>query len=365
MTAPVALAVRGLHKGFGGPPVLRGLDLEVPAGSLTAVLGPSGEGKTTLLRLVAGFDRPDDGEIEIDGRMVSSARVELAPERRGVGFVAQEGALFPHLDVTANVAFGLPRAQRRAAGRVAELLGLVGLAGLGERRVDELSGGQQQRVALARALAPRPAMVLFDEPFSALDPALRSSLRADVRAALTAAGTTALLVTHDQVEALSLADQVGILRDGRLVQVADPSTLYHDPVDADVARFVGEAVVLDAQVFGGLARCAMGTLPVRGAANDGPATVMIRPEQLVIDAGLGGVRAVVVSTTFYGHDATVALELADGPDAGRRISARTRGHARPAPGQIVEVAVEGDVVSYPAPSRGARSGASRLQRVDA
>ena len=135
--------------------------------------------------------------------------------------------------MTANVAFGLPRAQRRAAGRVAELLELVGLAGLGERRVDELSGGQQQRVALARALAPRPAMVLLDEPFSALDPALRASLRADVRAALTAAGTTALLVTHDQVEALSLADQVGILRDGRLVQVADPSTLYHDPVDAE------------------------------------------------------------------------------------------------------------------------------------
>ncbi|MEA2395864.1 MAG: iron(III) transport system ATP-binding protein [Solirubrobacteraceae bacterium] len=345
MNAPAALSVRGVAKAFGAHPVLEGLDLDVPAGGFMAVLGPSGCGKTTLLRLIAGFEHVDAGAIAVEGREVSSPRVHVAPERRGVGFVPQEGALFPHLDAAANIAFGLPRAERRGA-RVHELLELVGLAGLGARRVHELSGGQQQRVALARALAPEPGMVLLDEPFSALDPALRASLRADVQAALRAAGTTALLVTHDQVEALSLADQVGILRDGRLVQTADPATLYREPVDAEIARFLGEAVLLPALVADGHAQCALGRLALCWPRDAGPATAMIRPEQIVINGARGGVRARVLATTFYGHDATIQLALVGDGERSCTVTARTRGHAVPAVGEIVDVAVEGEVAAY-------------------
>src|SRR5580698_1279300 len=241
------LATSGLHKAFGTHPVLRGVDLDVPAGSFTAILGPSGSGKTTLLRLLAGFERADAGTISIGDRVVDGPGAHLPPERRQIGYVPQEGALFPHLSVAANVGFGLPARERRGP-RTDELLGAVGLAGMGGRYPHQLSGGQQQRVALARALAIRPEVVLLDEPFASLDAHMRASVRADVQRICRAAGTTAILVTHDQDEALSMADRIAVLRDGRIVQYAAPQDLYMLPADPALARFIGDANLLDGTV---------------------------------------------------------------------------------------------------------------------
>ena len=336
------LVIRGLTKSFGDTPVLRGLDLTVPEGLLVAVLGPSGCGKTTLLRIVAGFETADAGEVVIGGRSVAGPGLHLAPERRRIGVVPQEGALFPHLTVARNVAFGLPRRTGRG-GRVAEMLELVGLAGYGERMPHELSGGQQQRVALARALAPEPALVLLDEPFSALDTGLRAALREDVRTALHAAGATAVLVTHDQQEALSTADQVAIVRDGRVVQSAIPTELYTAPGDVGVATFVGEAVVLAATVRSGVADCVLGRIPVRGDA-EGSGSVVIRPEQILINANGDGIPATVTGSVFYGHDAIVRLTVATG-DA---VITRTQGPHGLDEEAEVRLTVDGPVSFYPA-----------------
>jgi iron(III) transport system ATP-binding protein len=241
------LTVQGLHKAYGSNPVLTGLDLTVPAGSLTAILGPSGSGKTTLLRLLAGFDQADAGTVRIGGTIVDGPGEHVPPERRRIGYVPQEGSLFPHLTVAANVGFGLPARERRGPG-VAGLLEAVGLAGLGKRYPHQLSGGQQQRVALARALAIEPALVLLDEPFASLDAHLRASVRADVQAIFRAAGTTAILVTHDQDEALSMADRVAVLRGGQIAQCAAPQDLYIRPADPQLARFIGEANLLDGEL---------------------------------------------------------------------------------------------------------------------
>src|SRR4051794_11353580 len=235
-----AISIRDVSKAYGAVEVLRGVDLDIESGTFAAVLGVSGCGKSTLLRLLAGFDAIDAGEIEIDGTIVDDGTRRLSPNHRRVGYVPQEGALFPHLDVRANVAFGLPRGER-GGGRAAELIALVGLDGLQQRRPHELSGGQQQRVALARALATQPDVVLLDEPFSALDPELRASMRAEVRATLKSLGTTTVLVTHDQEEALSCADTVAVLRDGTISQAGTPRELYLSPCNAELARFLGEA----------------------------------------------------------------------------------------------------------------------------
>ncbi len=360
MSPATSLSVVDLSKAFGSSPVLVDLDLEVPTGSLTAVLGPSGCGKTTLLRLLGGFEHADSGSIRLGERVLCDERTHLAPERRAIGFVPQEGALFPHLDVAANVGFGLPRSQRRS-GRVEELLQLVGLQGLSARFPHQLSGGQQQRVALARALAPEPGLVLLDEPFDALDAGLRAQVRGEVREVLRAAGATALLVTHDQEEALSLADTVAVMRGGRIVQAADPQTLYRDPVDAEVARFVGEAVLLEGRLDGDYAETPLGRLPTRGTgAVDGTAaTVMLRPEQILchglsLAADAERPRGRVLSTAFYGHDATARIVL-DDPDR-REIVARAAGHLLPQAGDEVTIAVEGTALAYPA--RGAAQGAA-------
>jgi iron(III) transport system ATP-binding protein len=253
------VAVTGLHKAFGAHPVLTGVDLEVPAGSLTAILGPSGSGKTTLLRLLAGFERADAGTISIGDSLVDGPGVYVAPERRRIGYVPQEGSLFPHLTVEANVGFGLAARDRRA-GRAASMLEMVGLAGLGRRYPHQLSGGQQQRVALARALAIEPAVVLLDEPFASLDAHLRASVRADVQDIFRRAGTTAVLVTHDQDEALSVADRVAALRDGTIAQYAAPEDLYCRPVDAGLASFVGEANLLEGVLNGAMVKTLLGNL---------------------------------------------------------------------------------------------------------
>jgi iron(III) transport system ATP-binding protein len=345
------LVIRGLAKSFGATAVLRGLDLTVPQGGLTAVLGPSGCGKTTLLRLVAGFESPDAGEIVIGGQVMAGPGVDLPPERRRVGVVPQEGALFPHLTVAGNVAFGLSRAGRKA-GRVADMLDLVGLGSYGDRMPHELSGGQQQRVALARALAPEPALVLLDEPFTALDTGLRQSVREDVHAALRAAAATAVLVTHDQQEALSMADVVSVLRDGRIVQAATPDDLYTAPADMAVATFVGEAVVLDAVLGDGFADCLLGRLPVRtepvagnGSAAAGPGTVVIRPEQILVGSSGHGVRARVTGTRYFGHDALVSLTVAppDRRDDTAEIVARVQGGRLPGQDAEVGLSVAGEV----------------------
>ncbi|HXR30274.1 MAG TPA: ABC transporter ATP-binding protein [Solirubrobacterales bacterium] len=350
MSPAASLSVTGLTKAFGDSPVLVDLDLQVPTGSLTAVLGPSGCGKTTLLRLLGGFERADRGSIRLGERVLCDAATHLAPERRAIGFVPQEGALFPHLDVAANVGFGLPRAQRRG-GRVEELLELVDLEGLAKRLPHQLSGGQQQRVALARALAPEPGLVLLDEPFDALDAGLRAQVRGEVRAALRAAGATALLVTHDQEEALSLADTVAVMRGGRIVQAADPQTLYRDPVDAEVAAFVGEAVLLEGRQGGRRVETCLGALRARGATvgNGGRVTVMLRPEQILCrepSADLSGPLGRVLSIAFYGHDATARIALEGA--AKREIVARAVGHQLPAVGEQVAIAVEGTAMAYPA-----------------
>ncbi|MBP2367475.1 ABC transporter ATP-binding protein [Pseudonocardia parietis] len=337
-----ALVLRDVHAGHPGTPVLSGVDLSVPAGTLAAVLGGSGCGKTTLLRAVAGFHPVDRGTVHLDGRLVAGDRVAVAPERRRVGLVSQEGALFGHLDVAANVGFGLDRRARRG-DRVSQALDLVGLGGYGERMPAELSGGQQQRVALARALAPAPALVLLDEPFVALDAGLRAEVRGQVRAALTAAGATAVLVTHDQQEALGTADLVAVLRGGRVVQCAPPRTLYHAPADIGVGTFVGDAVVLDAHAAHGTAGTVLGRIPV--PAGHGPGRVLLRPEQLRLRTPDGDREptAKIIDVVFHGPDATAALDL-DGIDllarvpgpspvrTGDRVAVEVDGHARFFPG---------------------------------
>jgi iron(III) transport system ATP-binding protein len=352
MSPAASLSVADLRKAFGETPVLTGLALEVPTGSLTAVLGPSGCGKTTLLRLLGGFEHADAGSVRLGERVLCDAGTHLAPEHRAIGFVPQEGALFPHLDVAANVGFGLPRGQRRG-GRVEELLALVDLEGLGKRLPHQLSGGQQQRVALARALAPEPGLVLLDEPFDALDAGLRAQVRGEVRDALRAAGATALLVTHDQEEALSLADTVAVMRGGRIVQAADPQTLYRDPVDAEVAAFVGEAVLLEGRREGDGVETSLGHLRTRGdgGGEGGTMTVMLRPEQILchepgVPAAHDAPSGRVLATAFYGHDATARIAL-DRP-GDREIVARAAGHLLPAVGDRVEIVVEGTALAYPA-----------------
>ena len=345
-----SLTVQDLTKSFGATPVLAGVDLHVPAGSLTALLGPSGCGKTTLLRLIAGFDDPDSGTVALGDRVVAGAGRSVAARRRGIGFVPQEGGLFPHLSVAGNISFGLPRRQRRDGGRVRELLALVGLdADLADRAPHQLSGGQQQRVALARALAPEPSLVLLDEPFSSLDAGLRDETRVAVAGALESIGATAVLVTHDQAEALSIADQVAVLRGGRLVQLTDPRTLYRQPSDLDVATFVGEAVVLDADVRDGVAHCVLGELHgewagAGGALPDGPARVLLRPEQLrLVPPATGGTAARVRRVDFYGHDSRVWLDLVGGGS----VSARLDGVDVPSAGEDVAIAVRGTARVFP------------------
>ncbi|KDE97036.1 sugar ABC transporter [Mycolicibacterium aromaticivorans JS19b1 = JCM 16368] len=318
-----ALHVRGLVKSFAGHTVLDGVDLTVAPGGITAVVGASGCGKTTLLRLIAGFEVPDAGTVSIADRLMASPDAAVAAHRRGIGYVAQDGALFPHLTVGQNIAYGLRGGLRtpRVRQRVAELLDTVSLdRSLTPRRPDELSGGQQQRVALARALARRPVLMLLDEPFSSLDTGLRAATRRAVAAALTDAGVTTVLVTHDQEEALSVADQVAVMRAGRFTQVGPPMQVYSAPRDRFTAEFLGGCVFLAAWVAGGVADCALGRIPVAHAAAaraDGPATIMLRPEQLaakvISDGDPEGEQrtgiGTVVAAEFLGADVLLTIDL--------------------------------------------------------
>ncbi len=345
MTGHAAIEAAGVRKAFGDVVAVDGGAVTVPPGELVALLGPSGSGKTTLLRVIAGLEVPDAGTVSISGRVVAGPGAWVEPERRKVGMVFQDGALFPHLTVAANVAFGEP-----AAGRVDECLRLVGLAHRARSYPHELSGGERQRGALARALAPDPDVILLDEPFASLDATMRVTLREEVAAILREAGASALLVTHDQQEALSLADEVVVMREGRVEQAGTPEDLYDHPASRWAAEFLGDAEVLDGEVTEGRVRCALGAFPAPGVA-DGPADVIVRPESLVVSAAPdgavpdGSVRARVVRRTFFGHDHLLHLEV----DGGGSVQSRGRGVERWKDGQPVLVRVAGPVTVLPVP----------------
>ncbi len=349
------LEVTGLTKAYGATAVLRGIDLTIEGGELVAVLGPSGSGKTTLLRVIAGFERADEGSVRVHGVSVDDADTFVPAERRHVGYVPQEGSLFPHLSVAENVGFGLARRDRRGP-RVNDLLALVGLADLGRRYPHELSGGQQQRVALARGLAIDPRLVLLDEPFGSLDAGLRAALRADVRRVLREAGASAVLVTHDQDEALSLADRVALIRDGRIAQCDTPERLYAHPATPELARQFGEVNLLAGTARGDRVTTALGELEAAAPVSPGPVQVLVRSEQIRLGAS-GGAPAEVLDTEFYGHDAVVRLRCAVEGDP--CLLARVANPASlPGRGERVTVGVEGPVVAW---ARDAREGAPQTR----
>ena len=329
-----AIEVEGLHKAFGDVVALAGASLRVDRGALVALLGPSGSGKSTLLRLIAGFERPDAGTVRIAGREVAGAGSWTEPEQRHVGMVFQHGALFPHLTVAANAGFGARRRERAA-----ECLELVGLAGRAGAYPHELSGGERQRLALARALAADPEVVLLDEPFAALDAGLRERLREEVAAILRAAGTSALLVTHDQAEALSLADTVAVLRAGRVAQAGSPEEVYERPGSRWVAEFLGDVDVLPGRAGAGVVECALGRFRAAPELH-GPVEVVIRPESVGVGfrtVRAAGAEAVVLQRSFFGHDQLLHLELADG----LRVRARRLGFPAWHPGDHVRVWLDG------------------------
>lgn len=372
------LEVRDLVVGYDAADVLHSVSVDVPHGALLAIVGPSGCGKTTLLRTIAGLVRARAGEIRIGQRMVTTHGIHLAPEKRRIGWVPQDAALFPHLTVAENVAFGLPsargsaRSARRAARNadVRRLLELVGLGALGDRLPTQLSGGQAQRVALARALASAPDVVLLDEPFGALDPILRAELRSSVRELLREEGVTGILVTHDQAEALSIADLVAVMRGGEVLQLDTPEQVYRRPATPWVAGFVGDAVFLPGTWHGDEVACTLGRLPADwvsvdespGSAPDSPVDgapveVLVRPEELALtpigagsdDAGAAAVDAAgrlvatVVDISYTGHDAMLTLVADD-----LRLRARVTAAGLLPVGSRVAVRVAGRVLAYSA-----------------
>ena len=322
----VAVRASGIDKRFGDTQVLHAVDLEVEPGTIVALLGPSGCGKTTLLRILAGLERPDAGTVVVGGRDITS----VPPERRNVGMVFQDWALFPHMTVERNVGYGIPKRDPDRRQRIDDALALVGLTGLGDRLPATLSGGQQQRVALARALAPRPSVLLLDEPFSNLDTSLRVQVRAEVHALLAGLGITSVFVTHDQDEAFVLGDHVAVMSEGRIVQAARPAELYARPATPWVATFVGDANLVDGDAAGTMATTALGDVELVEAAS-GPVQVLVRPEMVKLRVGGD---AVVELTEYYGHDSLYVVRT----EAGTTV--RVRAAAAPVAQRGDKVAVE-------------------------
>ena len=341
----MSVRVTDVEKRFDDTHAVAGVTLDIAEGEIVAVLGPSGCGKTTLLRLIAGFEDPDAGTIEVGGEVVAGQGRTVAPEKRRIGMVFQDYALFPHLKVAANVGFGLTRKPADERRELTErTLALVGLAHKASSYPHELSGGERQRVALARALAPEPAVVLLDEPFSSLDATLRAGLRRDVESILREANATALLVTHDQEEALSLADRVAVMRDGRIRQDGTPEEVYGRPSDHWVTGFLGDAEVLPGTAAAGAVECELGRFPIP-AEIEGEVDVIIRPESVALGQGRGtprgerGYEGLVVAREYYGHDQLVVVELS----SGRKVRSRSIGFPIWHPGDHVRVWVDGPV----------------------
>ena len=334
----------GLTKRFGTAEVVSNVNIMLPRGEILALLGPSGGGKTTTLRLIAGFETPDAGTIEVENDIVVGPGRLLPPEKRRVGMVFQDYALFPHMNVVNNIRFGLANDGERDR-RVAEVLDIVGLTGEALKWPHELSGGQQQRVALARALAPKPAVVLLDEPFSNLDAALRDMVRTEVKQILRNAEASAIFVTHDQDEAFGLADKVAIMLRSTVVQTGTPEEVYVAPVDLEVARFLGEVDILDGEASGGSVTCEMGRLPLAGAAElTGPVKVAIRPESLRLYPESGpSTPATVVDSDFRGLYKLVKVRLA----SGITLNAVMGLHIPVNVGDQVQVGVNTTVTAFP------------------
>ena len=334
---PAVVEARDVSVRYGDTQAVHRASLSVSEGQVVALVGPSGCGKTSLLRVVAGFERPAGGEVRIDGYSVAGDGVWVAPEKRRVGMVFQQGALFPHMTVRDNVGYGVGRGN---PGLTDEALRLVGLAELGARFPDQLSGGQQQLVALARALAPSPRIVLLDEPFANLDASLRRRLRREVRRVLERARATAILVTHDQQEALSLADRVAVMSQGRILQVGTPREVYERPDRIEVAEFIGGGTLLACRIEGGRIDGPLGMLHTAEA--DGEASLLVRGEDLRLRAaGTGpGVEGVVEEARFEGHETRISVRLAGGPV----VPVRLPGAHQPPPGSAVRLELRTDTL---------------------
>jgi iron(III) transport system ATP-binding protein len=331
-TETPAVRCARLTKRFGATTAVDDVTLAVQQGEILALLGPSGCGKTTFLRLVAGFERADAGDIDLAGRVVVGDDTFVPPERRRVGFVFQDYALFPHLSVSANVGFGVEPSLR--ATRTADTLGLVGLGGLGDRYPHELSGGEQQRVALARALAPGPAIVLLDEPFSNLDADLRERVRGEVRGILRTAGASTVFVTHDQEEAFDIADRIAVMNRGRIEQLGRPEEIYHTPQTRFVADFVGDADFLPAEVTGDRLVTELGSYPLNGVAvAPGGVEIMLRPEDIELRPTDRADAPLVTARRFKGPLSLSTVRL----PTGRVVTGAHSSQQIFSPGQRVEV----------------------------
>jgi iron(III) transport system ATP-binding protein len=321
VTSAHRLDIRGLTRSFDGRRVVDGVSLSIRAGQVSCLLGPSGCGKSTTLRMIAGVETQDSGDICVDGQAISGPGGSLPPEQRGIGLMFQDFALFPHLSVAQNVGFGLPVRSADRDSRIADLLARVGMTRHAASFPHELSGGEQQRIALARALAPRPRILLMDEPFSGLDDRLRDDIRDETLAVLKAEGTAVLLVTHDPTEAMRMADEILLMRDGRIVQRGAPYNIYNAPVDRQAAAFFSDLNVIRGRVQGALIDTAFGAFLAPGYPDGAAVDIVIRPQHLKIDfdrAGRGpnptpqdgtAARGVVERARFMGSDSLVEFRM--------------------------------------------------------
>lgn len=337
------LKIDSLHKHYGDQHVVKGISLTLEKGDIGCLLGPSGCGKTTLLRSIAGFELISSGNIFINGQEVSGANF-LPPEKRRIGMVFQDNALFSHLTVADNVAFGLDgQTTSEKKNIVKNLLTITGLKEYGSKYPHELSGGEQQRVALARALAPEPSLILLDEPFSQLDVELRESLSAEIRSILKRFSITALMVTHNQIEAFAMADWVGVMSNGIMEQWGTPYAIYHQPATTAVARFVGEGVLIQGIATGNdKVICALGKLKTKSTLSGDELKILVRPEDIVLDTA-GPLQAVIIGKKFRGPNILFTLQL----DSGENILALAPSHVTHPLGEKIQFRLEmQDVVLF-------------------
>ena len=345
------LEICNLTRAFGGRPVVDDVSLSVAAGQVTCLLGPSGCGKSTTLRMIAGVEQPDAGIIRIDGQPVCGDGPTRPPEARSVGLMFQDFALFPHLTVAQNVAFGLPRDRALQARRVEELLERVNLTGYGPKHPHQLSGGEQQRVALARALAPRPRVMLMDEPFSGLDNRLRDGIRDATLDLLKEEGTAVLLVTHEPDEAMRMADEIALMRGGRIVQRGAPYNIYNAPVDKAAAAFFSDINVIRGTSRGALTDTPFGAFLTPGHADGAEVEIVIRPQHLKIDFDRGGrgpnptaqdgtpARGVIQRARYLGRESLVDFRM---EHDGSILTASVPGVFLPKPGTALWLMIRRD-----------------------